>query len=127
MVSSFTENNGIFWVTVECLLSSGIKTHGRRLFSFIDLFPPYFIKLCLNIHPKIPLKCDSHSLNILCINSFENEYYILKYCIFQKYIFRDTRCFGLICLYRLSELNSIFLYEQGQIRSLSGLQTSKLN
>ena len=54
----YTENNGIFRVTVECLLSSGIKTHGRSLFSFIDLFPPYFIKLCLNIHPKIPLKCD---------------------------------------------------------------------
>ena len=32
--------------------------HGRRLFSFIDLLPPYFIKLCLNIHPNIPLKCD---------------------------------------------------------------------
>jgi hypothetical protein len=63
MVTGSTENNGIFRVTVECLLSSGIKTHGRRLFSFIDLFPPYFI----------------------------------------------------------------FLYEQGQIRSLSGLQTSKLN
>jgi hypothetical protein len=30
----------------------------RRLFSFIDLFPPYFIKLCQNIHPKTPLKCD---------------------------------------------------------------------
>jgi hypothetical protein len=28
----------------------------RRLFSFIDLFPPYFIKLCQNIHPKTPLK-----------------------------------------------------------------------
>ena len=55
---SSTENNEIFRVTVECLLSSGIKTHGRRMFSFIDLFPPYFIKLCLNIHPKIPLKCD---------------------------------------------------------------------
>ena len=40
-----TENNGIFRVTVECLLSSGIKTQGRRLFSFIDLFPPYFITL----------------------------------------------------------------------------------
>ena len=53
-----TENNGIFRVTVECLLSSGITTHGRRLFSFIDLFPPYFIKLFLNIHQKIPLKCD---------------------------------------------------------------------
>jgi hypothetical protein len=39
-------------------IASGIKTHGRRLFSFMDLFPPYFIKLCLNIHPKIPLKCD---------------------------------------------------------------------
>ena len=24
----------------------------------IDLFPPYFIKLCQNIHPKTPLKCD---------------------------------------------------------------------
>jgi hypothetical protein len=58
MVTGSTENNGIFRVTVECLLSSGIKTHGRRLFSFIDLFPLYFIKLCLNIHPKIPLKCD---------------------------------------------------------------------
>jgi hypothetical protein len=45
-------------VTVKCLLSSGIKTHGCRLFSFIDLFLPYFIKLCLNIHPKIPLKYD---------------------------------------------------------------------
>jgi hypothetical protein len=30
----------------------------RRLFSFIDLFPSYFIKLCQNIHPKTPLKCD---------------------------------------------------------------------
>jgi hypothetical protein len=45
-------------VTVGCLLSSEIKTNGRRLFSLIDLFPPYFIKICLNIHPKIPLKCD---------------------------------------------------------------------
>ena len=26
--------------------------------SFIDLFPLYFIKLCQNIHPKTPLKCD---------------------------------------------------------------------
>ena len=26
--------------------------------SFIDLFPPYIIKLCQNIHPKTPLKCD---------------------------------------------------------------------
>jgi hypothetical protein len=24
----------------------------------IDLFPPYFIKLCQNIHTKTPLKCD---------------------------------------------------------------------
>jgi hypothetical protein len=31
---------------------------GRRLFSFIDLFPPYFLKLCENIHTKTPLKCD---------------------------------------------------------------------
>jgi hypothetical protein len=54
----YSENNGIFRVTVECLLSSGIKANGRRLFSFKDLFLPYFIKLCLNIHPKIPLKCD---------------------------------------------------------------------
>ena len=30
----------------------------RRLFSLIDLFPPYFINLCQNIHPKTPLKCD---------------------------------------------------------------------
>jgi len=52
MATGSTENNGIFRVTVECLLSSGIKPHGRRLFSFIDLFPPYFIKLCQNIHPK---------------------------------------------------------------------------
>ena len=53
-----TENNGIFRVTLEFLLSSGIKTHDRSMFSLIDLFPPYFIKLCLNIHPKIPLICD---------------------------------------------------------------------
>jgi hypothetical protein len=58
MVMGSTENNGIFRVTVECLLSAGIKTHGRRLFSLIDLFPPYFIQLCQNIHPKTPLKCD---------------------------------------------------------------------
>ena len=58
MVTGSTENNGIFRVNVECLLSSGIKTHDRRLFSFIDLFPSYFIKLCQNIHPKTPLKCD---------------------------------------------------------------------
>ena len=37
-------------------MSSGIQTHDRRLFSFIDLFPPYFIKLCQNIHPKTPMK-----------------------------------------------------------------------
>jgi hypothetical protein len=24
----------------------------------IDLFPPYSIKLCQNIHPTTPLKCD---------------------------------------------------------------------
>ena len=30
----------------------------RMLFSFIDLFPPYFIKLCQNIHPKTSSKCD---------------------------------------------------------------------
>ena len=58
MVTGSTVNNGIFRVTVECLLSSAIKTHGRRLSSFIDLFSPYFIKLCINIHPKIPLKND---------------------------------------------------------------------
>jgi hypothetical protein len=32
--------------------------YGCKPFSFIDLFPPYFIKLCQNIHPKTPLKCD---------------------------------------------------------------------
>jgi hypothetical protein len=30
----------------------------RPHISCIDLFPPYFIKLCQNIHPKTPLKCD---------------------------------------------------------------------
>ena len=25
---------------------------------FHRLIPPYFIKLCQNIHPKIPLKCN---------------------------------------------------------------------
>ena len=59
MVTGSTKNNGIFRETVECLLSSGIKTHGHRLFFFIDLFPPYFIKLYLNIHPKSPLKSDT--------------------------------------------------------------------
>jgi hypothetical protein len=39
-------------------LSGVYCPHGRRLFSFIDLFPPYFIKLCQNIDPKTPLKCD---------------------------------------------------------------------
>ena len=58
MVTGSTENNGIFRVTVECLLSSGTKAHGCRLFSFVDLFPPYFITLCQNIHPKTSLKCD---------------------------------------------------------------------
>jgi hypothetical protein len=29
-----TENNGIFRVTVECLLSSGIKTHGHKNFLY---------------------------------------------------------------------------------------------
>ena len=40
-----TENNGIFRVTVECLLYWEIEAHGHRMFSLIDLFPPYFIKL----------------------------------------------------------------------------------
>ena len=39
------------------VLSSGIKTHGRRMF-FYKLIPSVFHQTCLDIHPKIPLKCD---------------------------------------------------------------------
>jgi hypothetical protein len=38
-------------------LSSRIKSHGYRMFSFIDSFPPYCITH-QNIHPTIPSKCD---------------------------------------------------------------------
>jgi hypothetical protein len=54
-----------------------------RLFSFIDLFPPYFIKLCQNIHPKTPLKCDFFYMSrakyvhfLVC--KLPNYYYVLK-------------------------------------------------